>query len=549
MQTYSVSTKMNSANTGNKIEYTSHNSVIGSTFITESGLSHSLSHAYNQGISDERVRSRGIPIIITKTNEEMESTLSTVESKVINSSNPIEFNENETLTVHGNTGVWLNKAEISNWKGEIPITDYLINEDSNPEVLRKRTDQKLIYDHEVAVRYLRPPTPPQPGEIIIKEEKNFPTAPAPPLVIRQVPPRPETPVPLIIREAPPKLPVSVGKKVVIISGKRLPPPPRKVIIERLAQMPTKPQSVMIERWLPFAQPKRKIIFQKNTVPDPVIVRPRNLIIQWETPVVEISKQFKDLGIVRANPVEYVKRYGSSLKTHLELPQFVRDIRPPVGVTLAAEFVAPSSYELEGDIEALKLIDLEKEGLSEYRSYLGRFSSSFSYSATNTTTTRVPLGKNIVNSILLELFESIDTDASGKISQPEAESLLLRLNSRLGKSYSQSEAADFIRLFDINVDGLISFEEFKNGLIKNFSSTNEHNILNSILEDTFRAIDTDTSGKISFSEAESLMMRLNKRLGNISNISDTASFIRLFDKNSDGLISLTEFKTGLINNLL
>ena len=53
------------------------------------------------------------------------------------------------------------------------------------------------------------------------------------MVIRQQPPRPETPAPLIVREAPPRPPAAVGQKVITISGKRLPPPPRKVIIERL----------------------------------------------------------------------------------------------------------------------------------------------------------------------------------------------------------------------------------------------------------------------------------------------------------------------------
>jgi Ca2+-binding EF-hand superfamily protein len=490
METYRVST-----NTGNKIEYTSRNSVFGSTFIKESGLSHSLSHSINHEILDERLRNKTIPVnsysinitptIVKKTNEQLESTSSEVEYKIINSANQIDFDDSESLTVHGNTGIWLNKNEIWNWKGDIPITEYSINEDSNPEIIRKQTDQKILCKQEVAVRYLRPPTPPPPGEIIIREEKNFLTAPAPPLVIRQVPPRPETPVPLILREVPPKQPVIVGKKIITISGKRLPPPPRKVVIERLAQLPKKPQAVIVERWLPYTQSKRKVIFQKNTVADPVIVKPRNVIIQWDTPTVEIKKDFKDLGIIRADPMAYAERYGSSLKSFSELPQFVKEIRPPMGVILASEYVGSGIYDLEGDIEALKLIDLEKEGLIEYKSYVEKVSSSYSYSTTSSSTNRVSAGKSIVNSILQELFESIDTDSSGKISRSEAESLLLRLYSRLGKNYCQSEAVEFVRLFDINFDGMISFEEFKNGLIRNFSSTQNHGILDSILEDTFQ----------------------------------------------------------------
>jgi hypothetical protein len=345
----------------------------------------------------------------------------------------------------------LNKNEILNWKGEIPITEYSINEDSNPDVIKKRTQQKLIYDQEIAIRYLRPPTPPPPGEILIRQEKNIPTPPAPPLVIRQVPPRPETPAPLVVREAPPRPPAAVGQKVITISGKRLPPPPRKVVIERLAPMPTKPQAVIVERWLPYTQSKRKVIFQKNTIADPVIAKPRNVIIQWDTPSVEIKKDFKDLGIIRADPVEYVERYGVSLINHSEMPQFIREIRPFTNVVLASEFVTSRLFELEGDIDALKLIDLEKEGLAEYRAYLTSMSKSVSF-----------------NGLLLEIFKSVDTDRSGQLSRSEAESILINLNTRLGRSYNQADASDFVRVLDVNRDGLISFEEFRNAIVKQFA---------------------------------------------------------------------------------
>ena len=165
----------------------------------------------------------------------------------------------------------------------------------------------MQYIQELAIRYLRPPTPPAPGEIIITQERNILPAPAPPLVIRQQPPRPSTPEPLIIREAPPQAPQPIGRKLITISGKRLPPPPRKVVIERLAPMPSKPQSVLIERWLPYNDVKRRVIFQAAP-PDPVVIKPRNVIVQWEAPNVAVRKEYKYLGVVRANPCEYVQRY-------------------------------------------------------------------------------------------------------------------------------------------------------------------------------------------------------------------------------------------------
>lgn len=158
----------------------------------------------------------------------------------------------------------------------MPICDYPINEDTNPEIVNKKISQQLEYVQELAVRYLRPPTPPAPGEIVITQEPNTLTPPAPPLVIRQQPPRPETPEPLIIREAPPQPPPAIGRKLITISGKKLPPPARKVVIERLAPIPSKPQSVIVERWLPYNDNiKRRVVFQRAPA-DPVVVQPRNV---------------------------------------------------------------------------------------------------------------------------------------------------------------------------------------------------------------------------------------------------------------------------------
>ena len=46
-----------------------------------------------------------------------------------------------------------------------------------------------------------------------------------------------------------------------------------------------------------------------------------------------------------------------MKQSCELPQFVRDIQPACGVELAANKPTQQVPELEGDIEALRLIDL------------------------------------------------------------------------------------------------------------------------------------------------------------------------------------------------
>ena len=182
--------------------------------------------------------------------------------------------------------------------------------------------------------------------------------PAPPLVIRQQPPRPATPEPLIVREIPPPLPPAVGRKIITISGKKLPPPPRKVVVERLAPIPSKPQAIITERWLPYQQQKRRVIYNPPP-PDPVYCKPRNVIVQWSPPEVIVTREVKFLGIVRADPTEYTRRYGESLKHSKDFPELVRNLPLQADVTLAADYSYPP-YELEGDVEALAKIDLGNE---------------------------------------------------------------------------------------------------------------------------------------------------------------------------------------------
>jgi hypothetical protein len=207
--------------------------------------------------------------------------------------------------------------------------------------------------------------------------------------------------------------------------------------------------------------------------DALVVKPKNIIVQWEPPKVEIKKEFKDLGIVRANPIEYVQRYGSSLKRSIELPTFVKEIKPPAGVILAADTGTSAIYELEGDVYALNLVDLEREGLVEYRYLLKQIESpnnislaltSSSAAKNSTDYIEPPFVKNENNiniNLLNELYKSIDVDANNTIALHDAEKLLSRLNSRLGKTLTDDEEVkNFIDLAEKNIDGRVDFEEFK-----------------------------------------------------------------------------------------
>ncbi len=78
----------------------------------------------------------------------------------------------------------------------------------------------------------------------------------------------------------------------------------------------------------------------------------------------------------------MQRYGSQLRQARDFPSYVSEIKAPEGIQLAADSTANSRssaaaaassmvYELEGDVSALKLVDLDREGLAEYKSQVVR----------------------------------------------------------------------------------------------------------------------------------------------------------------------------------
>ena len=292
---------------------------------------------------------------------------SKVEQSILKSTEPITINETKEITANKEKGIWANRCEVCTWKGDLPIQEYPINEDPCPEIINKKSCKKVEYCQEIAIRYLKPPAPAAPGDIIIRTEPNKPTNPAPPVIIRQQPPRPCTPEPLVIREAPPCPPPCIPSQIITISGKPLPPPARKVVVERLAPIPAKPQPVIVERWMPYAEQKRRVIYQQAP-PDPVVCKPKNIIVQWAAPDVCVKKDIKHLGVVCANPCDYIQKYGNSLKKSCDLPQFVKDIPPQCGVELAAnkKYDPCPVFELCGDVCALNKVDLDKEGLAAYK---------------------------------------------------------------------------------------------------------------------------------------------------------------------------------------
>ena len=70
-----------------------------------------------------------------------------IEEIILNSCEPIEVNESEEIVFDGQRGLWTNKCEFENMNAF--IEDYPINQDSNPQIINKSTNQKLFYEQEI----------------------------------------------------------------------------------------------------------------------------------------------------------------------------------------------------------------------------------------------------------------------------------------------------------------------------------------------------------------------------------------------------------------
>ena len=396
-----------------------------------------------------------------------------IEEKIINSSNPLELtNLNRMVDTNGEVGLWISKPEnLDHEYANINYDNIPLNLDTKPIIVHKKPKEKLEYVQEVSYRLLKPPLPPPPGDIIIQMKPNKQAPPAPPLIIRQIPKRPETPPALVIRETPPEPPKKICSKIITIEGKVKPPPPRKIVIERLPKVPQKPQKIIVERWLPYEKQKlkRRVIYERTGEDDPCISPQNNLLVEWETPDVELHHKFSYMGVFETDPNEYKKIYSKELTDPDSLPQFVHDLDYPSEIKSSFDQKKNDKSnsdddelpELVGDVSYLRLIDLDKEGLSEYRNYLIKLgviensknhtnnkkpnsvcssSSNDSGSDKNSDTDDQSNAKKSnnkevsVETITEEIFKKFDASNNGLISVADVRKLLVKLNNRFKRKY-------------------------------------------------------------------------------------------------------------------
>ena len=129
----------------------------------------------------------------------------------------------------------------------------------------------------------------------------------------------------------------------------------------MPDMPAKPQSIIIEKWLPYEPQKRRVIFQRSPLIRNLNEAPvKNLVIEWRYSDPLIEKDVK-VTTVEADPNHYTTIYGNLLRDSVDVREFVSNYDQ------GAHFISSNNrYELEGDLNALKLVDnqtLEKLGLS------------------------------------------------------------------------------------------------------------------------------------------------------------------------------------------
>lgn len=214
---------------------------------------------------------------------------------------------------------------------------------SPPVVLRKKS-KDFVLKQKVDIQLLRPPTPPPPAPIIIREVRHKPPLPRRPMTIHQTLEKSgriqfsKTPSPIIIRERPPRPPRNESSSKPTIVYRHVlsqSPSPPTVIVERLrpnhSTVIQKPAPILVEKWLPYPpEQQRKIIYERAS---PVQMRnkrrtherPKTIFVEYDDVNVIVNKDIKQRQeIKRVRPDEYLHQYGNSLYSNDTLNQILND---------------------------------------------------------------------------------------------------------------------------------------------------------------------------------------------------------------------------------
>ena len=140
-------------------------------------------------------------------------------------------------------------------------------------------------------------------------------------------------------------------------------PTRKVNVERLPKLPTPAKNVTGE----YSERSRKYGYNQQT--QPVTHRSKNKSTQKPPQDIKPHRDIKYSGIApTGNPTHYNQQYGSLLLDQPKVAKIPLNIFKKTSQQLATN-QRSDLPTLIGDIEALKLIDLDAAGLSEYKNFV------------------------------------------------------------------------------------------------------------------------------------------------------------------------------------
>ena len=101
-------------------------------------------------------------------------------------SNDLKFRTKSEPHIHDATQHYYNVSS-SNEARQENVSRMPLNYDPDPEIIYRDNPDKLVYVQKVGVRYLKPPTPPPPGPLVIREIQATPPQEPPPLVVSTTP--------------------------------------------------------------------------------------------------------------------------------------------------------------------------------------------------------------------------------------------------------------------------------------------------------------------------------------------------------------------------
>ncbi len=181
--------------------------------------------------------------------------------------------------------------------------------------------------------------------------------------------------------------------------------------------------------------------------------------------------------------------------------------------------------------------------SAYSSQLYSLAKSSS-SATDSSSSKVDAPKGPPPQ---EMFSSVDEDSSGSLSQTEFASLLEKISEATGANL---DANEIFSSYDEDDDGTLSEDETMAALEANRPEGPppppplEEEMTGSLEEELFSNADSDSSGTIDDSEAESLVDMINSATGQSLSVED---LISAYDEDADGVLSEDETVAALEAN--